>query len=99
MTSSWIEEYQTWINTTLPELAAQNPQLYPVRFNHCWARILLDNYFRGFWKQYLSPPAYKNLTEEQAKVICKMASLIPLNPDLAHFWNVESLKFRGKYND
>lgn len=92
MDTSWIEQYQLYVNSLLPSLPKK--QGYPVHFNHCWARILLDVYFRDWWKYHLESPAYRNLTETQAKQICQMASLIPGNPHLAQHWNELSKEYR-----
>lgn len=64
-------QYLDLINNQLPSIAINRH--FPVRLNHCFGRILLDNLFGGVWYNYLSrkTPAYKQLTEKQLEdAIC-----------------------------
>ena len=89
-------EYLDLVNHQLPELAKQVSM--PVRFNHCFARIILDNLFEGCWYHYLSKkqPAYKQLDEQQLKEAIAIARAMIINPDSAKTLNNNSLQWRGK---
>ena len=62
------ERYQTLINQTLPATYSQ-----PIRFNHCFGRVVLDWLFGAVWYDHIERPAYKHLTNEQlARCIGRM---------------------------
>ena len=89
-------EYLGLINDRLPELAKREPM--PVRFNHCFARIVLDNLFEDCWYNHLSrkQPAYKQLSAGQLEKAIAIAQSMLDTPDLAHSLNNNSLRWRGK---
>lgn len=43
----------------MPQLAAE--RRWPVRFDHCFQRILLDNAVAGAWRDVIPAPAYRML--------------------------------------
>ena len=55
------EQYLDLVHRQLP--AAAQRWVYPVRFHHCFARIILDALFEDVWYRHL--PAYKHLTAAQ----------------------------------
>jgi hypothetical protein len=59
-----VDQYLDLVNRQLPE-AAKHDSRYPVRFNHCFARIVLDTLCGGEWYQYIQKPAYRHMTERQ----------------------------------
>lgn len=89
-------EYLDIINHRLPELAKQASM--PVRFNHCFARIVLDNLFEDCWYNHLSrkQPAYKQLDSQQLQDAISIAQAMLDNPDCAKTLNNNSLRWRGK---
>ena len=90
------EQYLELINHQLPEKAKQVTM--PVRFNHCFARIVLDNLFQDCWYNHLSKkqPAYKQLNAEQIRTAITIAHTMLNNPESAIAFNQNSLKWRGK---
>ena len=89
-------KYLDLINDRLPELAKRVSM--PVRFNHCFARIVLDNLFEDCWYNHLSrkQPAYKQLSVEQLKKAIAIAQSMIDDPDLTQSLNNNSLRWRGK---
>jgi len=89
-------QYADLINHQLPALAKQTPM--PIRFNHCFARIVLDNLFEDCWYNHLSrkQPAYKQLNETQLKKAIAIARSMLKQPALAQPLNNNSLRWRGK---
>ena len=75
------DKYTHLINHQLPALARQAPM--PVRFNHCFARIVLDNLFEDCWYNHLSrkQPAYKQLNETQLIEAIAIAQSILNHPE------------------
>ncbi len=93
------DQYLQLINHRLPEKAKQVSM--PVRFNHCFARIVLDNLFEGCWYEHLSrkTPAYKQLNEKQLMQAIAIARNMLTNPKTAIQLNQNSLRWRGKVDD
>lgn len=92
------DRYLELTNRILPTLA--QTRRFPVRLNHCFQRIVLDNLFARCWYEVLSrgqEPAYKQLTEEQLKQAIAIAETIIAQPDdYLQQLNQNSLQWRGK---
>jgi hypothetical protein len=92
------DRYLELTNRTLPELAKQRS--FPVKYNHCFQRIILDNLFGCCWYEALdrtAGAAYKQLTTEQLQAAITIAeSLIEQPDELIHHLNQQSLQWRGK---
>ena len=86
---------RTLVDKRLPE-AARERRDWPVRLNHCFARILLDDACGGPWRESVSPPAWRNAPagtlaraiEQGEAVLSGEADLVALNR--------ASLRMRGK---
>jgi len=89
------KRWRTLINHDLPE-AADNNKDWPVYLNHCFARILLDNAVGQFWRDVISPPAWKNTPLPVLQTAIDLGEAI-LSCD-ADIWalNDASLDMRGK---
>ena len=87
----WLE----LVRTELPEAARNRPD-WPVRLDHCFARIVLDNLCGRPWREVLPPPAYKALNREQLEAAIAVAEAVLADKaDLAAL-NVRSLQLRGR---
>lgn len=93
--------YLQLTNQTLPALAKQRK--FPVRFNHCFQRIVLDNLFGRCWYEILSrgqEPAYKQLSIEQLQHAIAIAEAIVTQPtEYLEQLNRNSLNWRNKSHD
>lgn len=91
-------QYLELTNHVLPKLAAS--RRFPVRYNHCFQRIILDNILGRCWYEVLDrqkEPAYKQLSEAQLKEAISLANRIITQPDsYLHLLNQKSLNWRGK---
>jgi len=92
------QQYLDLTSKVLPKLAKSRK--FPVRQNHCFQRIVLDNLFGRCWYEALERgriPAYQQLTEEQLERAIALAHAIINQPD-SYLWqlNQNSLKWRGK---
>jgi hypothetical protein len=74
-------QYLELTNQVLPKLAASRQ--FPVRYNHCFQRIILDNLFGCCWYEVLSRrrSAFKQLTEDQLEEAIALADRIITEPD------------------
>ena len=90
--------YLELVNRKLPNLAKQRQ--FPVRFNHCFARIILDNLFGCCWYEAINRnkgAAYKQLSVEQLQKAIEIAEAIINNPDsYIQELNQNSLRWRNK---
>lgn len=91
------KQYLELTNHVLPHLA--QTRQFPVRYNHCFQRIILDNLFGCCWYDVLErkrEAAYKQLTEEQLERAIALANAIITQPDsYLYQLNQNSLKWRS----
>lgn len=91
-------KYLELTNQVLPKQARL--RRFPVRYNHCFQRIILDNLFGRCWYEVLkqnAQPAYKQLTEEQLETAISIAESIAAQPDNYIIQlNQNSLRWRRK---
>lgn len=93
-------QYLELTNRVLPSLASSRK--FPVRYNHCFQRIILDNLFGRCWYEVLERkrvPAYQQLSEEQLESAIALANSIIAQPDsYLQQLNQNSLQWRGHQN-
>jgi len=91
-------KYLELINRELPQQAKDRD--FPVRFNHCFARIILDNLFQCCWYEKIDRQkgaAYKQLSAEELEKAIALAEKIIDSPDsYLQRLNQNSLYWRGK---
>ena len=95
-TRDLIDTYMHLTKEALPRLARGDEQNWPVREDHCFQRIVLDTICGGVWYDHLSRPAYKNLTNDQARRAVKLCQEIAEGQADLHKLNQQSLVWRGK---
>ena len=79
---------------TMPGLAG--PRGWPVRFDHCFQRILLDNGVGGAWRGVIAAPAWPHATDEQlGRAIALGEAAVAGTADL-NALNARSLAWRGR---
>ncbi len=89
--------YLELIDQVLPSLAGQ--RRLPVKYNHCFGRIILDNLFDCCWYEVLDrrQAAYRQLSEEQLKTAIAIAEAMITQPDeYTQQLNQNSLRWRQK---
>ena len=95
-TRDLIATYMNPPKKVLPLLAGSDEHNWPIREDHCFQRIVLDTICGGVWYDYLSRPAYKHLTNDQAqRAVDLCQSIVSGKVDL-HELNQQSLAWRGK---
>ena len=89
-----------WFELTrdrMPAIAAERG--WPVRFDHCFQRILLDNACGKPWREAIPPPAYRNASDDLlADAIALGEAALAGDADLADL-NRRSLLMRGKLSE
>ena len=79
--------------------AADAGKVWPVRLDHCFMRIALDQLFQGCWYDHLDRRlrAYKQLDDDQlAQAVALAEQLVEAGSPLVAAWNRQSLSWRGK---
>ncbi|NRA29881.1 MAG: GCN5-related N-acetyltransferase [Parvularculaceae bacterium] len=89
---------QVWLTLTretMPSLAAE--RRWPVRFDHCFQRILLDNACGQVWYDAITGrPAYKHADASLLEgAVLLGEQVVAGEADLASL-NQQSLRFRGR---
>lgn len=78
----------------MPQLAGKRD--WPVRFDHCFQRILLDNACGGPWREHIASPAYRNAPSDLlARAVALGTACVEGSADLVAL-NRQSLRWRGK---
>ena len=96
MRAELIHRYLHLTRTVMPALTQTRLDKWPVQNDHCFQRIVLDAVCGDVWYDYVSRPAYRHLSLEQAQravEICE--NIIAGRTDLADL-NRQSLSWRGK---
>ena len=95
-TRDLIATYMNLTKKVLPLLAGSDEHNWPIREDHCFQRIVLDTICGGVWYDYLSRPAYKHLTNDQARRAVKLCQDIAEGRANLDQLNQQSLAWRGK---
>ena len=86
-----------WFELTrqsMPAAAAERG--WPVRFDHCFQRILLDNAVGGAWRKAIAAPAWRHASDAQlARAVALGEAALAGEDNLAEL-NRNSLRWRGK---
>lgn len=83
------------VDRRLPQAARARPE-WPVRVDHCFARILLDNACGGPWRESVAPPAWANMPPDRLAFAIDLGeAVLAAKADLG-LLNRRSLAWRGK---
>lgn len=83
------------VDARLPAAASARPD-WPVRHDHCFARILLDNACGGPWRESVPPPAWVNMPAQRlARALDLGEAVLAGTADLAAL-NRRSLAWRRR---
>ena len=92
-----VSTYMHLSKEVLPKIARGRQRNWPVSADHCFQRIVLDHVCGGVWHEYLTRPAYKNLTKDQAQRAVKLCKAIANGRIDLQKLNQQSLIWRGKH--
>jgi len=71
-------------------------QAWPIRYDHCFMRVFLDNALGEVWHAVLRRPAVRHATPAQLGAAIALAERVVADPALLPELNRRSLAFRGK---
>ena len=95
-TKDLIMQYIIFTKEVMPKMARDKVFQWPVRYDHCFQRIVLDTICNGSWYEHIEKPAYKNLNRNQAiKAVELCEDIIAGRVDL-NILNRQSLSWRNK---
>ena len=91
-----ISRYMKLTKEVMPKMASDKAFQWPVKYDHCFQRIVLDTICNGSWYDHLERPAYKHLSRNQAlKAVQLCEDIIAGRADLITL-NRQSLLWRNK---
>jgi hypothetical protein len=89
-----VERWFALTRITLPDLA--DARGWPIGFDHCFQRVLLDNACARPWREAIAAPAYRHAPDEvMEKAIALGEAAAAGQADLPAL-NRASLRMRGK---
>ncbi|WP_395344511.1 hypothetical protein PN836_007020 [Ningiella sp. W23] len=91
-----VHQYLELTNVVMPRLAKRQENNWPVKHNHCFARIVLDNVCQDLWYAHIKAPAYLHLSTEQAEAAVRICKEIIEGKADIHALNTRSLAYRAK---
>lgn len=83
------------VERRLPEAARGHPD-WPVRLDHCFARILLDHACGGPWRDSVKPPAHAHMPPDRLEAAIALGEAVLAGEADLHRLNRRSLAWRGK---
>ena len=89
-----VERWFALTRDTLPALAQERG--WPVRFDHCFQRILLDHATGGPWRETIAAPAYRNASNAQLGEAVRLGERAVDGREDMGTLNRQSLRWRGK---
>ena len=92
--SALIDRWLALTRHTLPSMAVE--QRWPIRLDHCFMRVCLDDAIGVRWDTVVRRPAVRHLTVAQLAHAVATAERIVEYPELLCGLNRSSLKMRGK---
>lgn len=82
------------VGRRLPAVAGERG--WPIRADHCFARVLLDNALGAPWRTRVAPPAWRNMAaDDLARAVALGEAALAGAADMAEL-NELSLALRGK---
>ena len=87
-----VERWLVLTREILPGMAAE--ENWPIRFDHCFMRVCLDDAMGRPWTEVVRRPAITTKTHAQLASAIKVAERIVAHPDTLPVLNARSLRWR-----
>lgn len=87
-----VEEWFELTRRVLPAMA--EAQFWPIRFGHCFMRVLLDNAFGGVWHRFIKRPAIRHISPDRLDQAIALGRAVRRAPALLPELNRRSLGWR-----
>nr|WP_255654672.1 hypothetical protein [Alishewanella maricola] len=92
----WVDQYRYLTQFIMPKEALDKRHDWPIKHDHCFQRVVLDNVCNGAWYDYIKQPAYRHLSAAQAQAAVKLCEDILAGEVDLHCLNKRSLRWRQK---
>ncbi|WP_445426606.1 hypothetical protein [Alishewanella sp. HL-SH06] len=92
----WVDQYRYLTQFIMPKEALDKRHDWPIKHDHCFQRVVLDNVCNGAWYDYIKQPAYRHLGAAQAQAAVKLCEDILAGEVDLHCLNKRSLRWRQK---
>lgn len=89
-----LDRWHALTRQILPGMAAA--QAWPIRLDHCFMRVCLDDALGVRWDRFVQRPAIRHLTDAQLSRAVAAAERIAADPASLRLLNEASLRMRGK---
>ena len=89
-----VDRWFELTRTKMPRLAGDRG--WPVRFDHCFQRILLDHAAGGPWRDSIGTPAWRNASDRQLRDAVELGERVVAGSADLTALNRQSLRWRGK---
>ena len=89
-----VDRWHTLTRQVLPGMAAA--QAWPIRLDHCFMRVCLDDAMGVRWDSVVRRPAIRHLTDAELGRAVLAAERIAADPMSLRPMNQVSLRLRGK---
>lgn len=87
-----LARWRDLTSRVLPAMAAAAS--WPIRFDHCFMRVLLDNAFGGVWHAFIKRPAIRHMPPDALARAVGLAEQVVREPALLPELNRRSLGWR-----
>lgn len=89
------QRWRDLVQRDLPARAANRPD-WPIRADHCFARVILDSVCGRPWRDVIAAPAWRNIDADTlTRAIAVALAILDGSADL-HALDAQSLAWRGK---
>ncbi len=89
------ERWRRLIRADLPMAAADHPD-WPIRLDHCFARVILDAVHGRPWREVVAAPAWRHMTDDALRRAIALAEAILAGDADLRALDLRSLSMRGK---
>ena len=88
-----VERWLELTRVTLPGVAAA--RRWPIRLDHCFMRVLLDNAVGGVWHRVIARPAIRHISPATLEQAIALGHRVLQEPELLPELDRRSLAWRG----
>ena len=85
-----------WLDLTRGSLPAASGPGWPIRLDHCFMRVCLDNAVGRRWDEAVRPPAIRNMPTSALRQAIEVAESILDDPARLPALNARSLAWRDR---
>ncbi len=89
------QRWRDLVRLALPAAAIDHPE-WPIRLDHCFARVILDAVCAGPWREAIAAPAWRTMDAGQLAAAFGLAEAVIEGSADVHALDAQSLAWRGK---